>query len=172
MTKPRLVALAGAFGAVAFLGYEISRRLLEIGTLPTLNVRRYTIGPGAVILAEGSWKKAGGSGMAVPEPNAVRIRCDTNAGECKMDEAQVEDWSGSRYLRLLETEDYHIVSWGDGILVAQALNSYGAAPEDHDVTLRISVTDKTVTRTWHGKRMKLLGKNVDLSSEWLEETLK
>ena len=131
MTKPRLVALAGAFGAVAFLGYEISRRLLEIGTLPTLNVRRYTIGPGAVILAEGSWKKAGGSGMAVPEPNAVRIRCDTNAGECKMDEAQVEDWSGSRYLRLLETEDYHIVSWGDGILVAQALNSYGAAPEDH-----------------------------------------
>jgi hypothetical protein len=91
-----------------------------------------------------------------------------------MDEAQVmEIVSGFRQLQLLETVEYHIISWEGGILVAQAVDSSGTAPKAHDVTLRMSTNDKSVTRTWHGKLMKnFLGeKDVDLSSEWLEEIL-
>src|SRR5665213_2683472 len=109
--------------------------------------------------------------MIVPEPNVVRIRCDVRAGTCTMDEAHVEDLTGFRYLRLFEPEDYHIISWEGGVLVAQLLNTYGVAPPDHDWNLRISVKDKTVTMTAHGKRLNLLGKDVDLSNEWIEEVL-
>jgi hypothetical protein len=87
---------------------------------------------------------------------------------------QVEEIvSGIRRLRLLDTVEYRIISWEGGVLVAQAGDSSGAAFKSHDVTLMISVNDKSVTRTWHGKRMVKIGeKDVDLSSEWLEETLK
>jgi hypothetical protein len=66
--------------------------------------------------------------------------------------------------------EYRIISWDDGILLAQQLSSSGAATTAYDVTLRISVKDKTVTRTSHGKRTNFSGR--DLSGEWLEEVLK
>lgn len=88
-----------------------------------------------------------------PEPNTVRSRCDTHEGHCAMDEVHVVEFSSFRHLRLFETAEYRIISWEDGILAAQAPDSSGTAFTDHDITLRISVKDKTVTRTWHGKRM-------------------
>lgn len=172
MNKPKLAVLVASYGAAAFVGYEASRKLSKIGT-PPISVSHYRA-MGDVVNAEGSWKRVGGHDMTTPEPNTVRIRCDTHEGQCTMDEAQVEDWSGFRYLRLVDTVEYRIISWEAGILVAQAVDSSGAAFKSHDITLRISVDDKSVTRTWHGKRMaKFLGeKDVDLSSEWLEETLR
>jgi hypothetical protein len=167
MTKARRVLLIGSYFAVAFLGYIASSIISKIDTLP-MNVTQ----SGDVIHAEGSFKKVGGRDMIVPTPNVVRIRCDVHAGACTMDEAHVEGTRGSAYLRLFEPEDYHIISWEGGVLVAQLLNTYGVPPPDHDWTLRISVKDKTVTMTAHGKRLNLLGENVDLSNEWIEEVLR
>lgn len=174
MTKSKLVVLVGSFAAVAFLGYEASSGLATIGTLP-MNVSHYRT-PGDVVNANGSWKKVGGNldaqyGELIQWPNTVQIRCDINAGECKEDGARVTDWSGSRYLILFPVE-YRIISWEDGILLAQQLNSSGAETTAYDVTLRISVKDKAVTRTSHGKRTNFSGRDSDLSGEWLEEVLK
>jgi len=172
MTKPRLAVLVGSYLAVAYLGYDVSVWRSKIRSFP-MSVSHYrTIGD--VVKVEGSWKKVGGHDMITPEPNTVRIRCDTHEGQCTMDEEQVwEIISGFRHLQLLETVQYRIISWDGGIMVAQAGDASGAAFKSHDVTLRISVNDKSVSRTWHGKRMaKFLGEqDVDLTSEWLEETL-
>jgi len=172
LTKPKLAVLVGSYVAVASLGYEASIWHSKISSSP-MSVSHYRT-TGDVVKAEGSWKKVGGHDMITPEPNTARIRCDTYEGQCTMDEAQVGEIApGFRQLQLLETVQYRIISRDGGILVAQAGDSSGAAFSSHDVTLRISVDDKSVTRTWHGKRMaKFLGeKDVDLTSEWLEETL-
>jgi len=172
MTKPKLAVLVGSYVAVAYLGYEVSVWHSKIRSSPMSVSHYHTVGD--VVKVEGSWKKVGGHDMITPEPNTVRIRCDTHEGQCTMDEAQVEGIvSGLRRLQLLETVQYRIISWDGGILVAQAADSSGVAFTSHDVTLRISVNDKSVARTWHGKRMAtFLGeKDVDLTSEWLEEAL-
>ena len=163
--RSTLLVLTTATAACG-IGIMYSRR--EIHTLK-MSVTR----AGDLVAAEGSWKKAGGHGMVVPELDTAKIRCDVRAGECKEDAAEVNELvSGYRTLQLLETQEYRITSWDDGTLVARAIDSSGGTPTGYDVILRISVKDKTVTRTWHGKRSKFVGNDMDLSSDWLEEILK
>jgi hypothetical protein len=87
MTKPKLVVLVSSFAVVAFLGYEASSWYSKIEP-SAMSLSHYrTIGD--VVNAEGTWKKVGGHEMVTPEPNTVRIRCDTHEGQCTMNEAQV-----------------------------------------------------------------------------------
>src|ERR1039457_3692651 len=73
--------------------------------------------------------------------------------------AEVSDLLGPYTLSLSTGQAYRITSWKNGVLVAEPTES-----RTHDVTLRISITDKTVTRIWQGKG--------EFSQESLIETLR
>ncbi len=114
--------------------------LPKIITVP-LSVRQY----GESISAEGSWRKSAGT-MVEPPVNTWKIACNVRTGECTLDSAEVSNLLGPYTLSLSPGQVYRVTSWKDGVLVAEPTES-----RTHDVTLRISITDKTVTRIWQGK---------------------
>jgi hypothetical protein len=133
-------------------------RLSSVITAP-----RSIIQGGDVVRAEGSWRKVGGTLWASPMPNTYRIECNTRSLECREDGAWIDNLpSGSLGLELLPTVEYRIVSWKDGILIAEHEFSNGNS------TLRISVSDKTASRTWRGTRARGVGLDAD---KWREEVL-
>lgn len=167
MTKPRkvlraLLAIASVIGIGWLLVWYEHQQIHTLG----IHVSQFS----NTVLVEGCWERVGGQGMIVPQPNTTRIRCDLAEKTCQEDGAEVDELvSGYRTLQLLEPQSYRVTSWKDGILVAEVLQE---SPKSHDITLRISVKDKAVTRTWHGNKVRFLGDNVDLTGEWLEERLK
>jgi hypothetical protein len=125
---------------VLLLAAMSCNRLPKIITVP-LSVRQY----GENVLAEGSWRKSAGT-MVEPPVNTWKISCNIRSSECTLDSAEVSDLLGPYTLSLSTGQAYRITSWKDGVLVAEPTES-----RTHDVTLRISITDKTVTRIWQGK---------------------
>ncbi len=113
---------------------------------------------GDLISAQGSFRKTGGT-MTAPEVNIWKITCDFSSGECVTQGAELSHIRGAYVLAPVPEQQYLINSWSGGVLLAQLLR-----PGTHDVVLRISVPDKTVTRTWQGKG--------EHSRESLIETLK
>jgi len=87
---------------------------------------------GESISAEGSWRKAAGMRTANPELNTFRIRCNTRTLECTEDGAWIASVDGTPFLQLLPTIEYRVVSWQDGVLLAEHQHS------NSDCTLRIS----------------------------------
>jgi hypothetical protein len=117
---------------------------------------------GESISAEGSWRKAAGTRTANPQPYTVRIRCNTHTLECTEDGAWIASVNGAPFLQLLPTIEYRVVSWHDGVLLAE--HEYS----NSDCTLRISLTDKRASRTSRGTRARGMDFEAD---KWLEEVL-
>jgi hypothetical protein len=119
------------------------------------------------IRVEGSWRKIGGTGDATPVPNVFRIDCNTREMSCIENGAWIDPGYGNwlerwPFLRLLPSAEYQVIRWEDGILLAEHAYS------NSDCTLRISIRDKKISRTWRGTRAR--GTDLD-ADKWMEEVL-